>query len=72
MQSREYNVTTFKGLAIALKEIERFVRDPDRLRSGRPLKKFGGMLPRELVGNVLLCLVANPSMAKSCARSSDT
>ena len=60
MQSGQFTVTRLKSLAIALREVERFVRDPDKLRSGRKMKNFGWMLPRELLGNVLLCLVANP------------
>lgn len=55
----KYSVTRFKSLSIALKEIEPFVRDGSALRTGRPFKKFGGMLPREVLGNLLMCLVLN-------------
>lgn len=48
-------VTRFKSLAVALKEIEPLVRDPRHLQTGKPLGKFGGMRPREVLANWLLC-----------------
>jgi hypothetical protein len=51
----KYPVTRFKSMDVALKEIERFVKDAAHLESGRPFDKFGGMRPRELLANWLLC-----------------
>ncbi len=55
----KYDVTQFKSLEIALKELERFVRDGDHLRSGRRFKSFNYALSRELLANWLICAVAN-------------
>lgn len=55
----KYPVTRFKNLTLALKELERFIRDDRVIQSGEPLDKFGGMLPREAIANWLLCAVAN-------------
>jgi hypothetical protein len=51
------HVRRFKSLAVGLKEIEKFIRRPELLHTGRPLKGLGGMLPREVVGNWLMCAV---------------
>jgi Domain of unknown function (DUF4209) len=64
----EYRVKELKSLAAALKEIEPFVRDPRLLRTGRELRNFGRMKPRELVGNVLLAVAANPATAMEWIR----
>ena len=61
---------TFKSLPAAPSAIEPFVRDPKLLRNGRELRKFAKMKPRELVGNGLLALVANPMTAMECIRIS--
>lgn len=53
------SVTRFKSLAIGLKELERFVRDPRHLSTGKPLKGLGGMRPREAWANWLLCAAVN-------------
>ena len=55
----KYPVTRFKSLKVALKELEPFVRDGAQLQTGRPLKKFGRMLPREAWGNWLVCAAIN-------------
>lgn len=49
----------FKTLYVALKELEKFFRDGRSIKSGRPLRQFGGMLPREAVANLLVCIAAN-------------
>ena len=54
----KYPVTRFKSLPVALKEIESMVRDPRHLQTGKPIEKFGGMRPREILGNWLLCATA--------------
>ncbi len=55
----KHAIVQFKSLAIALKELEQFVRQPRQLQVGKPLKKFGGLRPRELLANWLMCAVVN-------------
>jgi hypothetical protein len=55
----KYRVKQFRDLKVALKEFERFIRDPNYLWTGRPMKRFGGMRPRELVANWLICAAFN-------------
>jgi hypothetical protein len=55
----KYNVTRFKSLAVALKELEPFVRNGQHLTSGKPFVKFGGMRSREMLANWLLCVATN-------------
>ena len=55
----KHAVTRFKSLQVGLKELEKFIRSTKQLYSGRPLKKFGDMLPREMVANWLVCAVIN-------------
>lgn len=62
--AERHRITRFKSLELALKELEPFFRNVVKdgkpiLESGRPLKKFGNMLPRELVANWLLTVVGN-------------
>jgi len=53
----KYKVTKFKSLKVALKELEQFIRDGAHVLRGKPLKRFGGSRPRELLGNWLLAAV---------------
>lgn len=62
----KYQVTRFKSLAIALKEIEPFVRDGKHLLTGKPFKRFGGLRSREILGNWLVCAVVNANAGKDC------
>jgi hypothetical protein len=55
----KYPVTLFKSLAVALKEIEPFIRNGEHLLTGRPFKKFGRMLSREALANWLVCVAIN-------------
>ena len=55
----KYPVKCFKSLPVCLKELERFIRDPQLLLTGRPSKRFGGMLPREMLANWLICVAHN-------------
>jgi hypothetical protein len=48
-----------KSLAIALKEIEPYVRDGKHLRTGSPFKNFGDMRSREILANWLICAAFN-------------
>jgi hypothetical protein len=51
--------TQFKSLAVALKELEPFVRQGEHLQTGRPFDKFGGMRSREILANWLVCVATN-------------
>lgn len=62
---------TFKSPELALKELERFIRSPKHLYSGRRFKTFHGMLPRELLVNWLLCAVMNSMGGWEVVLSSD-
>lgn len=62
--TERHKITKFKDLRIALKELEPFFRNVLKggkpiLESGRPLKQFGNMLPREIIANWLLTVVGN-------------
>lgn len=49
----------FKSLRVALNEIEKFVRDPRHLQTGKAIKQFGDLRPRELLANWLVCVTFN-------------
>jgi len=51
--------TRFKSLAVALKELEPFIRNAKHLEIGKPFKEFGDMRSREILANWLLCVVVN-------------
>ena len=55
----KYRVARFQSLAVALKELEPFIRNGKHLQIGKPFKKFGGMLSREVLANWLLCVAIN-------------
>jgi hypothetical protein len=55
----KYPVTRFKSLGVCLKELEHFIRNGNHLQTGKPFKRFGGMLSREVLANWLLCVVGN-------------
>jgi hypothetical protein len=55
ISAMKHDATRFKDLKVALKEIEPLIRDPRHLQTGKPFEKFGGMRPREMVANWLLC-----------------
>jgi hypothetical protein len=54
-----YQTTHFKNMAVALRELEQFIKSPVRLETGKPLKQFGDARPRELVVNWLIRATAN-------------
>lgn len=66
-----YPVRRFKSLAVALKEIEPFVRDGQHLQTGKPFAKFGGMRSREILANWLLCVAVNATENRELTFSSD-
>src|SRR5579871_5281974 len=49
----------FKNLRLALNEIAQFIRNPEHLQTGKPIEKFGGLRPRELLANWLICVAFN-------------
>jgi hypothetical protein len=55
----KYPTTRFKNLKVAFNEIARFIRSGALLQTGKRLKQFGGLRPRELVANWLLCVAFN-------------
>jgi hypothetical protein len=55
-------VRKFKSLKTALKELEPFIRNGRRLQVGGKFKNFGGLRPRELLGNWLFCVACNASV----------
>ena len=55
----KYSVRQFKSLAVALKELEPFIRNGVHLQTGKPFEQFGGMRSRELLANWLLCVAIN-------------
>jgi hypothetical protein len=55
----KYRVTQFKSLDVALKELEPFIRNGEHLQTGKPFKKFGRMLSREMLANWLVCVAIN-------------
>jgi hypothetical protein len=58
-------------MKLALKELEPFVKSGRLLQTGRPLKQFGGMLPREVLANWLLCATVNAVEGRQLTFSSD-
>jgi hypothetical protein len=55
----KYQITRFKSLEAALKELEPFIRNGEHLQTGKPFKRFGRLRSRELLANWLLCAVLN-------------
>src|SRR6185437_10173802 len=57
----KHRITRFKSMSAALRQLEPFLRiDGARLlRTGRPARNFGRMLPREMLGNWLVCAAVN-------------
>jgi hypothetical protein len=58
----KYKVTQFPTLKECLKALEQFIRNPDHLQTGKPIKRLGEMRPREILANWLLCVVGNFAM----------
>ena len=51
-------VKRVKDLSAVLKDLERYVKAPQFLYSGRAFRNFG-LLPREVLGNWMICAVGN-------------
>jgi hypothetical protein len=66
-----HHVRQFGSMKLALKSLEQFIRNPSLLQTGRPLKQFGDMLPRELLANWLLCATVNAVEGRQLVFSSD-
>lgn len=58
-ESMNYRVSRFKNLAVALRELEPFIRHGAHLQNGRPFKQLDGMRSREALANWLLCAASN-------------
>jgi hypothetical protein len=54
---------------LALKDLEPFIGNPAQLQRGRPLDQFGGMRPREVLANWLLCATLNAMDGRQLAFS---
>jgi hypothetical protein len=54
-----YQTTRFKDMAVALRELEPFIRDGKHLETGKPFEKFGDLRSRELLANWLICAAIN-------------
>jgi hypothetical protein len=67
----KYPVTRFKGLGVALKEIEPFIRNGRHLEVGKPFEEFGRMRSREMLANWLLCVVINSANGATLQFTSD-
>jgi hypothetical protein len=58
-------------LAVALKELEQFIRNGQHLTSGKPFAKFGSMRSREMLANWLMCVAINWAEGCNLSFSSD-
>lgn len=54
-----YKTTRFKSMAVALRELEPFIKSGAHLETGEPFKQFGDARSRELVANWMICAAAN-------------
>lgn len=50
------SVKRFKSLKICLSELAPFIHNGERLETGRGFKDFGGLRPREIWANWLICV----------------
>lgn len=67
----KYAVTRFLDQTVALRELSGYVKDPRRLRTGKPSKRFGGLRPREMWGNWLLCATISAAEGRDFEFTSD-
>jgi hypothetical protein len=67
----KYPITQFKSLEVALKELERFVRNGEHLLTGRGFQRLGDMRSREAWANWLLCAALSKTSGHSLAFTSD-
>jgi hypothetical protein len=54
-----YRTTRFKSMAVALRELEPFIKSGAHLETGKPFKQFCDLRSRELVANWMICAAAN-------------
>lgn len=57
--SMSYRTTRFRSMAVALRELEPFIKSGAHLETGKPFKQFGNARSRELVANWMICAAAN-------------
>lgn len=55
----KHSITRFKSLAVALQELEPFIRNGEHLQTGRPFERLHGMRSREALANWLICVAVN-------------
>lgn len=67
----KYPAKRFLNLAVALKEMEPFVKDGNALRTGRPSKVFAGLRPREIWANWLLCATVSAAEGRDFEFTTD-
>jgi hypothetical protein len=63
-------VTSINSLSQALSDLEPYIKNANSLRTGRKFTNFP-LLPREVLGNLLLCIVGNWNHKKEILTFSD-
>lgn len=58
-KAMEHEVTRFKGLTMALKELQPYILNGRHLEVGRGAPLLNGMRSREILANLLLCIAVN-------------
>jgi len=67
----KYPVRRFRDLAVALRQLEPFIRNGQHLETGKPFERFGGMRSREMLANWLLCVVSSSANGTNLTFSTD-
>jgi hypothetical protein len=57
----KYEVTHFKSLTVAIKELQPFILNGHHLQNGKGFALMNDMRSREMLGNLLLCISVNSS-----------
>jgi hypothetical protein len=55
----KHDIRRFKDLKVALLELQQFILNGASLQTGRPIRNFGRLLPREILANWLICAAVN-------------
>jgi hypothetical protein len=58
-----YKTMRFKSMAVALHELEPFIKSGTHLETGKPFKQFDHLRSRELLANWLICAAINSEEA---------
>lgn len=67
----KYKIKKFRNLTVALKEMERFIKDGEHLQTGKALYQFGDLRSREILANWLLCAVKSHADGASYTFTTD-